>query len=148
MALKLTDKVAVLVENSGGQVEYKTVSEINDLISTEESADIETLQGQVGDYDPESTESTITDDLALLQTEVETADTGLLDRMTAAEGDIDDLQDIMPTADSEPTMAVAASGSITLDTGISLDFTAKTAGAAGNSISVELVDPEEKKRNN
>ena len=48
-----------------------------------------------------------------------------------------------PTASEAPTMAVAAEGSITLDTGISLDFTAKTAGTAGNSISVELVDPEE-----
>ena len=46
-------------------------------------------------------------------------------------------------ADDAPTMAVAASGSIELDTGISLDFTAKTKGVAGNSIVVNLVDPQE-----
>jgi hypothetical protein len=46
------------------------------------------------------------------------------------------------TASDAPTMAVAASGSIELDTGISLDFTAKTKGIAGNSIVVNLIDPE------
>jgi len=41
-----------------------------------------------------------------------------------------------------PKTPVASTGSIELNTGISLDFTAKTKGEAGDLITVNLIDPE------
>ena len=134
MALKLTDEIAVRVKNSGGLQDYVPVSELNDLISTEEDGRLGDLETAVGSYAGGADLST---DVSTLQGEVETETTGLLDRTTA-------LETIVNTAtEGTPVAPVAAEGTIELDTGISLDFTAKTAGAAGNSISVELVDPEE-----
>lgn len=40
MPLKLTDKVAVLIENSGGKFDYFPVTDFNELISTEEAEDL------------------------------------------------------------------------------------------------------------
>jgi len=88
MALRADDKFVVIKSTGGDKQEAIALSELNTFVSAEEAPEIATLQAQVGDYDPEVTESTITEDLALLQTEVETTTTGLLDRMTAAETDI------------------------------------------------------------
>ena len=74
-------------------------------------------RAQVGDYDPSTTESTITDDLEQLQAIVQTAASGA------------------------PVAPVAATASLAIDDGISLVFTARTAGAVGNDISVTLIDP-------
>jgi len=142
MALRNDDTFVVVKTTGAGRQELVPLSDLNDFISAEEQSELTALQEQVGDYDPESTESTITDDLALLQTEVETADTGLLDRATVLEGKVEDLEDIKIEETSPPTMAVAATDSITLDTEISLDFTAITKGEAGNTINVTLIDPE------
>jgi len=92
MALKLTDYVATLVKGSGGQTAYYPVSDFNALISTEEQSELTDLQAQVGDYDPGSKASTLAADIDKLQGEIEKETTGLLDRTTAAEGDIDDLE--------------------------------------------------------
>lgn len=63
MALKLTDKVAVLIENSGGKFDYFPVTDFNELISTEESERLDVIEAQIGDYDPSETDSTIAEDL-------------------------------------------------------------------------------------
>lgn len=86
------DKIPVVRVHGGQAQEFITIDELNTLISTEEQSELTDLQAQVGSYDPDVTSSTITADLALLQSEVETETTGLLDRTTAAEGDIDDLE--------------------------------------------------------
>lgn len=58
--------------------------------------------------------------------------------------DITALQAIVQTAiEGAPVAPVAATVSLAIDEGISLDFTAKTAGVIGEDISVELTDPGE-----
>lgn len=60
---------------------------------------------------------------------------------TEEQSELTDLQAKQATAGA-PTMPVAATGSIDLGGGVSLDFTAQTAGAAGNNLIVNLIDPE------
>lgn len=56
--------------------------------------------------------------------------------------DITALQAIVQTAvDGAPETPVAATAALAIGSGVSLDFTAKTAGVVGNAISVELLDP-------
>ena len=81
------------------------------------------------------TGATIGADLTTLWSAVETPGSGLLDKMSAAEGDIDDLEGIA-TEVGTPTMAVAS----TLTTGATdseLLWTAKTKGQDGDDLSVQ-----------
>ena len=78
--LRSDDKVSVIKTTGNNKPEYYPISELNELISSEEDGRLTTLEGQVGDYDPETTESTITADLASLQEDVQTETTGLMDR--------------------------------------------------------------------
>ena len=129
------DTIQIRRAQGGNKPETRTVAELNEYFSKEENTEIDTLQAQVGDYDPDTTESTITDDLEQLQADVQTTETGLLDRTAALEA-------IVQTAASgKPVAPVAATASLAIDTGISLNFTARTAGAVGNDISVTLIDP-------
>lgn len=128
------DTVAIRRAQGGNKPETRTVAELNEYFSKEENTEIDTLQAQVGDYDPDTTGSTITDDLETLQTEVEADTTGLLDRTTALEA-------IVQTAASGPPVAPVAA---TLTTGANnsgLLWTAKTAGIIGEAISVTLEIP-------
>jgi hypothetical protein len=134
MALRSDDKFIVVKTTGGDKPEEVPLSELNTFVSTEEDGRLGDLETAVGSYAGGADLST---DVSTLQGKVETKTTGLLDRTTA-------LETIVNTAtEGTPVAPVAAEGTIELDTGISLDFTAKTAGAAGNSISVNLVDPEE-----
>ena len=73
--------------------------------------------------------------ISIVEADVQTTETGLLDRTAALEA-------IVQTAASgEPVAPVAATASLAIDTGISLGFTARTAGAVGNDITVTLTDP-------
>ena len=47
MSLKSTDKISVLVDQSGGVQQYYTIADINATVSAEESADISVLQDRV-----------------------------------------------------------------------------------------------------
>ena len=130
------DTVEIRRAQGGNKPETRTVAELNEYFSKEENTEIDTLQAQVGDYDPDTTGSTITDDLERLQADVLTAGTGLLDRTAALEA-------IVQTAASgTPVAPVAATASLAIASGISLDLTARTAGAVGNNIVVKLIDPE------
>ena len=94
-----------------------------------------TLDYFSGGTDPVSLTSTseeIDDTVADVQTET----TGLKDRVTVLEAK----SQVVPN--DTPVAPVAASGSIEVDTGISLDFTAITAGEDGDDIRVNLIDPE------
>lgn len=129
------DTVEIRRAQGGNKPETRTVAELNEYFSKEENTEINALEAQIGDYDPGATESTITDDLEELQTQVQTTTTGLLDRATALEA-------IVQTAvDGAPVTPVAATAKLAIGTGVSLDFTAKTAGVVGNAIEVELLDP-------
>ena len=131
------DTVEIRRAQGGNKPETRTVAELNEYFSKEENTEIDTLQAQVGDYDPDTTRSTITGDLERLQADVLTAGTGLLDRTAALEA-------IVQTAASgAPVAPVAATASLAIGEGISLDFTARTAGVVGNDISVTLIDPGE-----
>lgn len=92
MSIKLTDTIETTQANSGGAKVTRTITELNDLISTEESGRLDALEASV-----------------------DTAGTGLLDRMTAAEGDIDDLEAMAPTSGAPVTAQVAASAVLTSD---------------------------------
>jgi len=129
------DTIQIRRAQGGNKPETRTVAELNEYFSKEENTEIDTLQAQVGDYDPDTTKSTITDDLEQLQADVQTTGTGLLDRTAALEA-------IVQTAASgAPVAPVAATASLAIASGISLDLTARTAGAVGNDITVTLVDP-------
>lgn len=128
------DTIEIRRAQGGNKPETRTAAELNEYFSKEENTDIEQLQAQVGDYDPDTTESTMTADLEQLQADVQTTTTGLLDRATALEA-------IVQTAvDGAPVEPVAA----TLTTGAGnsgLLWTAKTAGEIGEAISVTLEIP-------
>ena len=128
------DTIQIRRVQGGNKPETRTVAELNEYFSKEENTEIDTLQAQVGDYDPDTTESTITDDLEQLQADVQTTETGLLDRTAALEA-------IVQTAASgTPVAPVAAT--LTTGTGNSgLLWTAKTAGTIGEAISVTLEIP-------
>lgn len=64
----------------------------------------------------------------------------IIDRLIAAEGNINDLEAVTPEV-GEVTLAVAEEGSIELDTGISLDFINKVKG--DNGLTINLIDPGE-----
>ena len=68
------------------------------------------LQALIGDYDPEATKSTITEDLAKLQEEVKATTTGLLDRTTVLEAA---KQTALP---GTPTMVTYDEGTLTIGT--------------------------------
>lgn len=80
--------------------------------------------------------------LSILETVVgaEGGANDLFDRIIALETASSGLVDIKPSA-GEVTEAVAETGSIELDTGISLDFTNKVKG--DNGLTINLIDPEE-----
>ena len=48
---------------------------------------------------------------------------------------------VQTAASGEPVAPVAATASLAIDDGISLGFTANTAGAVGNDITITLIDP-------
>jgi len=128
------DTIQIRRVQGGNKPETRTVAELNEYFSKEENTDLEQLQAQVGDYDPDTTESTITDDLEQLQADVQTAETGLLDRTAALEAIV------QTAAKGTPVAPVAA----TLTTGTDnseLLWTAKTAGTIGEAISVTLEIP-------
>jgi len=91
MSLKLTDQIETIQENSGGKRVLRTFTEVNDLISAEED-------GRLTD----------------LETSVNTAGTGLLDRATALEATINtddtglvDRVEALETAAGQPMIATA-----------------------------------------
>ena len=129
------DTVEIRRTQGGNKPETRTVAELNEYFSKEKNTEIDTLQAQVGDYDPDTTESTITDDLERLQADVLTAGTGLLDRTAALEA-------IVQTAASGTPVAPVAATGTAFETN-TLTYTAKTKGAAGNSIVVKLIEPKE-----
>lgn len=90
----------------------KTIQEAEDMMLEETLSSIETIEETL--YDP---------------------DTGLEGRVESMEAAT------VIVGDGAPTAPVASSVSLPIGTGISLDFTAKTKGAAGDNISIELVDP-------
>jgi len=110
MSIKLTDTIETTQANSGGAKVTRTLTELNELISTEESARLDALETSV-----DTATTGLLDRTTALETSVDTATTGLLDRMTAAEGDIDDLEAVAPVTGA-PTMAVAASKVLTIGT--------------------------------
>ena len=127
------DTVEIRRAQGGNKPETRTVAELNEYFSKEENTEIDTLQAQVGDYDPDTTRSTITGDLERLQADVLTAGTGLLDRTAALEA-------IVQTAASGTPVAPVAATGTAFETN-TLTYTAKTKGTAGNSIVVNLIDP-------
>ena len=129
------DTVEIRRTQGGNKPETRTVAELNEYFSKEKNTEIDTLQAQVGDYDPDTTESTITDALERLQADVLTAGTGLLDRTAALEA-------IVQTAASGTPVAPVAATGTAFETN-TLTYTAKTKGAAGNSIVVNLIEPKE-----
>jgi len=86
MSLKLTDQISVLKQGGGGSKQYVPLSEINDLISSEESGRLD-----------------------ILETAVLTADTGLVDRVAALEAlsqpEID-TADTITEAGEDPTLDI------------------------------------------
>jgi len=88
--LRSDDKVSVVKTTGNNKPEYYPISELNELISSEEDGRLTTLEGQVGNYDPEATESTITSDLESLQEDVQTETTGLMDRTAVLEEQVGD----------------------------------------------------------
>ena len=124
------DTVEIRRAQGGNKPETRTVAELNEYFSKEKNTEIDTLQAQVGDYDPDTTGSTITGDLEQLQT----AGTRLLDRTAALEA-------IVQTAASGTPVAPVAATGTAFETN-TLTYTAKTKGAAGNSIVVKLIDLE------
>ena len=64
------DTIEIRRAQGGNKPETRTVAELNEYFSKEENTDIEQLQAQVGDYDPDTTESTMTRDLEQLQADV------------------------------------------------------------------------------
>ena len=130
------DTIQIRRAQGGNKPETRTVAELNEYFSKEENTEIDTLQAQVGDYDPDTTRSTITGDLEQLQADVQTAETGLLDRTAALEA-------IVQTAASGTPVAPVAATGTAFETN-TLTYTAKTKGAAGNSIVVNLIAPEDK----
>ena len=129
------DTVEIRRTQGGNKPETRTVAELNEYFSKEENTEIDTLQAQVGNYDPDTTRSTITGDLERLQADVLTAGTGLLDRTAALEA-------IVQTAASGTPVAPVAATGTAFETN-TLTYTAITKGAAGNSIVVNLIDPGE-----
>ena len=128
------DTIEIRRAQGGNKPETRTAAELNEYFSKEENPEIDALQAQIGDYDPEATESTITDDLEELQTQVQTTTTGLLDRATALEA-------IAQTAiEGAPVAPVAAK--LVTGSGENWEITweAVTKGAAGNAISIEIVN--------
>ena len=128
------DTIQIRRVQGGNKPETRTVAELNEYFSKEENTEIGTLQAQVGDYDPDTTESTITDDLEQLQTDVQTTETGLLDRTAALEA-------IVQTAASGTPVAPVAATLTTGTDNSELLWTAKTAGTTGEAISVMLEIP-------
>jgi hypothetical protein len=104
------DLITIIRPQGGNKPEYRTIEELNNKFSKEEQSELTTLQAQVGDYDPTSTGSTITADLATLQGEVETTTTGLIDRTKVLEKA---KQTALP---GTPTMVTYDEGTLTIGT--------------------------------
>jgi len=128
------DTVEIRRVQGGNKPETRTVAELNEYFSKEENTEIDTLQAQVGDYDPDTTGSTITDDLEQLQADVQTTETGLLDRAAALEAIVQTAASGTPVAPVAATLTTGADDS-------GLLWTAKTAGTIGEAISVTLEIP-------
>ena len=131
------DTVEIRRAQGGNKPETRTVAELNEYFSKEEDtrlSEIEQLQAQVGDYDPDTTESTITDDLEQLQADVQTTETGLLDRTAALEAIVQTAASGTPVAPVAATLTTGAGNS-------GLLWTAKTAGTTGEAIRVTLEIP-------
>ena len=128
------DTVEIRRAQGGNKPETRTVAELNEYFSKEENTEIDTLQAQVGDYDPDTTESTITGDLEQLQADVQTTETGLLDRTAALEAIVHTAASGTPDAPVAATLTTGADDS-------GLLWTAKTAGTIGEAISVTLEIP-------
>ena len=128
------DTIQIRRAQGGNKPETRTVAELNEYFSKEENTEIDTLQAQVGDYDPDTTKSTITDDLEQLQADVQTTGTGLLDRAAALEAIVQTAASGTPVAPVAATLTTGAGNS-------GLLWTAKTAGTIGEAISVTLEIP-------
>lgn len=117
MSIKLTDTIETTQANSGGAKVTRTLTELNDLISTEESGRLDALEASV-----------------------DTETTGLLDRMTAAEGDIDDLEDIAPAAfETAPVFSQSAGTCTTGTGGTEILWTSSVLGTAGDGATIAIV---------
>jgi hypothetical protein len=143
MALKLTDEIAVRVKNSGGLQDYVPVSEINDLISSEEAPDIATLKAQVGSYDPATTASTITADLAATKSIAEKPGTSAkLDMLTAKDDRIGEIfrnkNLIEPLINDETAQRASVVLGLSNTTG-ELTIYVAIPGVAGNSYTAEFI---------
>jgi hypothetical protein len=135
--LRANDTIQVRVPQGGGSVRDVPLSELNEYISTEESAGITALETYVGDYSsPAGGEgSDIATDLATVYGSVEAAETGLNARtddletavgtysgaadiatdLAAALGDIDDLEAVAPQYVATFATATAATATYTTD---------------------------------
>ena len=135
MSIKLTDTIETTQANSGGAKVTRTLTELNDLISTEESGRLDDLEASV-----DTAGTGLLDRTTALETSVDTATTGLLDRMTAAEGDIDDLEAIAPAAFATAPVFSQSAGTCTTGTGITeILWTSAVLGTAGDGATIAIV---------
>ena len=128
------DTIEIRRAQGGNKPETRTVAELNEYFSKERNTEIDTLQAQGGDYEPDTTGKTITDDLERLQADVQTAGTRLLDRTAALEAIVQTAASGTPVAPVAATLTTGAGNS-------GLLWTAKTAGTIGEAISVTLEIP-------
>ena len=118
MSLKLTDRVAVQEEGSGGAIHYVPITEFNTLISSEESGRLDDLETAVGTYEGDNDLSTDVADI--------------LDNVS-------ELQDLAQTAGSgEPETPVAAEAITGEGENWEITWTAETAGEDGNNLTITI----------
>jgi len=131
--LRSNDTIQVRIPQGGGSVRDVPLSELNEYISTEEAADITTLETYVGEYSsPAGGEgSDIATDLAKVYGDVETAGTGLLARATALEA-------VAPTTGAPITAQVSATAISSDGNNDEITWTAVANGEDGNGISIDI----------
>ena len=162
--LRSNDTIQVRIPQGGGSVRDVPLSELNEYISTEEAADITTLETYVGDYSsPAGGEgSDIATDLALVYGDVETASTGLKARVgtygnaNAIGADLktvyDDvetagtgllarataLEAVAPTTGAPITAQVSAKAITSYGKNDEITWTAVANGKDGNGITIDI----------
>ena len=159
--MSLDTRWLILVKDTTGRNPDKwvTLAELDSYINTEENAKLGDWKAfDVGEghilasiteaveYLLEATETRadLGADVDTLLDDVKADTTGLLDRMTAAEGDIDDLEDIAPAAfDTAPVFSQSA-GTCTTGTGITeILWTSSVLGTAGDGATIAIVYDDE-----
>jgi len=162
--LRSNDTIQVRIPQGGGSVRDVPLSELNEYISTEEAADITTLETYVGDYSsPSGGEgSDIATDLATVYASVETASTGIKARVgtygnaNAIGADLktvyDDvetagtgllaraaaLEAVAPTTGAPITAQVSATAISSKGNNDEITWTAVANGEDGNGITIDI----------